>query len=77
MEYALGALFLNGKLALHDVKDIEGLSIRIAAKQRLQGEEFEDLVAYLVSTAWELSERYERGDGGLRFGSYAYRILSQ
>ncbi len=73
----MGALFLNGKLALHDVKDIEGLCIRIAAKQRLQGEEFEDLVAYLVSTAWELSERYERGDGGLRFGSYAYRILSQ
>lgn len=54
---------LTGKLALHDVRDAEALAASVVATSGLplSFHDHEDLVAYLVATAWELSTRYEPG----------------
>ncbi len=48
---------LNGILALHDVRDVEAFCATIIHRSRLELDEHqhEDLLAYLVETAWQLS----------------------
>ena len=69
---------LAGKLALHDVRDVEGLCARIAQRSapELSWHEREDLGAYLVATAWELSRRYEPG-GANSFSTWATTTLQR
>jgi DNA-directed RNA polymerase specialized sigma24 family protein len=66
---------LAGKLTLHDVDDAEAFVGAIASRSglHLNFHEFEDLVVYLVETAWELSLRYE--PGGISFSSWAGTTL--
>lgn len=70
----------NG-LTLHGV-DIETLAHRAAENwqrkhTRLNETDTEDLIAYLVAAAWELSTRYQPGPGRAdRFDQYAYPLLT-
>jgi hypothetical protein len=56
---------LNGKLALFDVRDTEGLASKALDDQlrsmgaRLGELEHEDALAYLVGTVWEASTRFD------------------
>ena len=72
---------LPGKLVLHDVADAEGLCARIIQRSSLtlSFHEHEDLLAFLVETAWELSLSYEPGDLSFppNFSTYANTILSR
>jgi hypothetical protein len=54
---------LNGKLSLHDVPDVENYCRRHipAARIDLSEHDYEELLAYLIETTWELSKRYEQG----------------
>jgi len=70
---------LNGILALHDVRDVEQFCGRIIGRSRLElsAQDNEDLLAYLIETAWELSLLYDRGDSQYppRFSVYATNFL--
>jgi DNA-directed RNA polymerase specialized sigma24 family protein len=69
---------LAGKLLLHEVRDTEALCARVIARSRLtlDGHDYEDLLTFLVESAWELSLRYERGRGSTTtFAGYATTIL--
>ena len=68
---------LSSGFALHEIEDVERFCAGILkqAGLALSHHEREDLLCYLVETAWELSLRYERGDHGSRFGFYAKAIL--
>jgi hypothetical protein len=52
---------LNGKLRLHDIEDTEARCIRIIQQSGLElgFHEREDLLAWLVETAWELSLKWD------------------
>ncbi len=70
-----------GALRLHDVDDVEGLA-RDALNDRLRTwgahlrpHDYEDALAYLVATAWEVSRRYDRSRSAQSFSTYAGRIL--
>lgn len=71
---------LAGTLQLHDVRDVEQFAGRAmvdelrARRIRLEPADREDLHAYLVAAAWELSTRYDPARARL-FSSYAYPIL--
>jgi hypothetical protein len=56
---------LNGKLSLHDIKDVEALCQDIAnrAGLELQYHQRESLLTYLIEECWRLSGRYEEGRG--------------
>ena len=68
---------LNGRLALHDIDDVEAFSKRIAQRHapRLSADDYEDLVAYLIATCWELSTRYT-GQSSKGFSAGAGTILA-
>ena len=70
---------LSRPFALHDIRDSEAFAARIIQRSRLELSYYdhEDLLAYLVETAWELSLRYRRGnpDFPARFSVYATNIL--
>jgi len=71
---------LNGRLALHDVADAEGLCRKVLDEQlrkthaHLEPLDFEDAVSFLIARAYELSLRYDPSRG-LAFSTYCYRIL--
>jgi hypothetical protein len=60
---------LRGKLVLHDVPDVEVLCVKVVRSyERTTQADFppadrEDLVAYLIAAAWELSIRFDAGRG--------------
>jgi DNA-directed RNA polymerase specialized sigma24 family protein len=68
-------MLLAGKLTLHDVRDVGALAARVASTSRLKlsWHEREDLEAYLIATAWELSTRYE--PGAISFSTWATTTL--
>ena len=70
---------LNGKLSLHELDDVEGLCVNVirSAQLELPHHDYEDCLAYLVETAWELSLVYEQGDFPSRFGVYLSRMLKR
>jgi len=69
---------LRGKLTLHDVRDAEGLCARILERANLEQSyhDREDLLAFLIETAWELSLEFN-ADGGRNpsFSSYVTKVL--
>ena len=71
---------LNSKLALHDVEDVEALAKDVIRKSglTLDAYAYEDLLAYLVETAWELSIAWEpaRVQPYGRFSHECYRRLA-
>jgi hypothetical protein len=62
--------------------DVEDLCQRVArnycrrTNARLPVADMDDLVCYLIETAWELSERFNPTTTTSRFANYAYSILS-
>jgi DNA-directed RNA polymerase specialized sigma24 family protein len=66
---------LQRPLALHDVRDCEALCTHVIQRSRLNlsHHDSEDLLAYLISEAWLLSERYE--PGGITFSTWATTTL--
>jgi hypothetical protein len=67
---------LRSPLRLFDIQDVEGMaaSIAWATCPDLQFHEREDLVAWLVSECWLLSQRYEP-DRGINFSTFAGTTL--
>ena len=56
---------LSQKLALWDVQDVEGLcasAVPALRNRDLEHYEHEDLLSYLVETAWELSLEFDPGE---------------
>jgi DNA-directed RNA polymerase specialized sigma24 family protein len=84
---------LGAKLSLFDVVDVEAFCRAIVREHTMVGVrttagitgpsalspgDSEDLLAYLIETTWELSQRYhgkDDGRGKLRFSGYAITIL--
>ena len=70
---------LNGRLALKDVQDVEGLSRKILDVQlrrthaHLSPLDFDDALAFVIATIYELSLRWSP-DYGLTFSTYCWRI---
>jgi DNA-directed RNA polymerase specialized sigma24 family protein len=66
---------LSRTLPLHDVADAEALASYVVSTSGLElsFHEREDLTAHLISTAWELSLRYE--PGGLSFSTWCTTTL--
>lgn len=66
---------LNGKLQLHDVRDVEAFTHRLLPNNpSLDPHEREDLHAYLIAECWELSLRYQ--PGGITFSTWARTTLN-
>jgi hypothetical protein len=59
---------LPSKLRLYECDNVEGICRSVLDRSRVPERDREDALAFLISSAWELSERYERGDGPSRFG---------
>jgi DNA-directed RNA polymerase specialized sigma24 family protein len=68
---------LNQKFPLHDLEDTEALCVWIIDRSGLElgYHEREDLLTFLIETAWELSERYEAG--GIAFSTWATTTLKR
>lgn len=72
---------LGATLSLHDINDVEEFCRSVASQwcrkteARLSRDAREDLHAYLVSTAWELSEFHYDPAKGRSFASYSYQLL--
>jgi DNA-directed RNA polymerase specialized sigma24 family protein len=69
---------LTSRLPLHDVRDAVALCGNVIARSRLtlSPDEHDDLLTYLVETAWKLSLRYEQGRGSTTtFAGWATTIL--
>jgi DNA-directed RNA polymerase specialized sigma24 family protein len=66
---------------LHDVEDVEALACKALDDTLRKGgaylrpDQRDDCLAFLLATAWELSERWEPGRGGVSFATYCYRTL--
>jgi hypothetical protein len=66
--------------ALHDVEDAERLASKVlgdvlrARGAFLRPHEREDALSFLLTSLWELSERWDAGRGG-NFSTHAYRLL--
>lgn len=73
---------LNNRLQLHNVTDAENLCHRILnnhlrrTRAHLRPYDHEDAIAYLLTTIWELSERYDPTRTTVSFSTYAYRLLT-
>jgi len=64
---------LNGRLALHDVDDVERFCRQLINRQRrggYGGHDYEELLAWLIEAAWLLSERYDPSRGAT-FATFA------
>ena len=70
---------LTGTLALHDVRDVAALANHVVGKSGLElaWHEREDLVAYLIATAWGLSCCYDPDAGGPSFCTWATSTLKR
>ena len=68
---------LNGKLALHDIHDVEAFCTTIAKGRNRQHNhhEQEDLIAWLIEECWILSTRYQ--PGGITFSTWARTTLQK
>jgi DNA-directed RNA polymerase specialized sigma24 family protein len=68
---------LQGKLVLHDIQDTEAFAARIVNRSGLDLDHYgrEDLLAYLVETAWELSEQWNPDRNHRTFSGWALVIL--
>lgn len=72
---------LNGRLTLHNVNDTEALCRRVLdnhlrrTRAHLRPHDYDDAIAYLLTTAWEISQRYDP-TRGTTFSTYAYRLLA-
>jgi hypothetical protein len=66
---------LNSRLELHDIRDVEAFCTSIIRRRRLNipVHDEEDLLAYLVETAWELSTTFQRTT--VSFSTYAGNTL--
>lgn len=70
---------LASPLALYDVDDVEGYCYRVLERRlrrfqaRLTADDREDALAFLISTAWELSKRYDPTIG--TFSGYLSSLL--
>lgn len=55
---------LNGTLTLHDIRDTEAFCNHLIHNSHLdlQPRDRDDLLAYLISEAWRLSETYDHGN---------------
>lgn len=71
---------LNGTFALHDIENVEGFCEVVLQEQlrkfgsTLKTQDKEDCLSYLISTAWELSVKWE-ADRNYSFSQYAGNIL--
>jgi hypothetical protein len=65
-------------LALHDVRDVQGMCASIVARNgsELSFHDEGDLVAFLVAECWRLSLRYDGSQGSI-FSVWAWSILSR
>ncbi len=76
----MAARVLGAKLALHDVEDVEGLAGRVLGERLrewrapLWPHHREDALAFLIATAWELSEQYD-AERGITFSHFCYQRL--
>lgn len=70
---------LNERFALHDIRDVEAYCAQILHRHdhQLNPTDREDLLAYLIETAWELSLKYDPAGRPARFGVYAHPILQR
>lgn len=70
---------LAGVLPLHDVRDTEAFcrSVITSSRLKLSRDDYDDCLAFLISTAWELSLRYDPGDSPPRFSTYARNLLAR
>jgi hypothetical protein len=68
---------LNGRLALHDIHDVEAYCAHILQRARLTltPQDHEDALAYLTEEAWILSRTYRPGTRS--FSGYAGQRLPQ
>lgn len=64
---------LHGKLALHDIADVEAFTHALTRRLDLPWHQHEDLQAWLIETCWELSLDYT--PGGISFSTYAGTTL--
>jgi hypothetical protein len=66
---------LNTPLPLHDLRDTEALCTNLIrnTKHNLNHQDQEDLLAYLIAEAWELSRKYRPGTRS--FTAYATDLL--
>lgn len=69
---------LNGKLALHDIQDVEAFTATILQRNRrtTATEDHEDIHAWLIETCWELSLIYRPDNATVRFSTYARTTLT-
>jgi hypothetical protein len=71
---------LSGRLAAHDVADLEALVCRVITDSLrryntvLDERRRNELVCDLLATAWEVGQRYDPSVG-VSFATYAYRTL--
>jgi hypothetical protein len=71
---------LAGVLSLHDVKDVEALADRALSDTlkswgaRLERDDREDLLAYLIGVAWEIAPAFDKAKTP-SFSTFAYRRL--
>jgi hypothetical protein len=73
---------LNGNFRLHNIEDVEAFCAVIIQRAGLDlsYHDSEDLLAFLIESAWELSIAYDRGDPKFTdtyFPFYAKRMLSR
>jgi hypothetical protein len=70
---------LQGKLALHEIEDVEAYCACILQRSALElsQQEQEDALAYLIATTWELSLRYRPGIIHKGFSTWAGITLRQ
>src|SRR4030095_237585 len=70
---------LNGTFSLHEMEDVETWCSHIIRRTNLvlTDQDREDLLTYLIETAWQLSLTYQHGDPRFppRFSVYAGGIL--
>ena len=71
---------LNGRLTLHEIDDVEAFCRRVvdahlsSTRTHLRRDDADDLLAYTIELAWEISQRFDK-TCGVSFSTYAYRLL--
>ena len=68
---------LHGKLVLFDIADTEAFCAQIIHRghHQLGHHQREDLLAYLIATAWEISQRWDPTASTVPFSVWALHIL--